>query len=339
MTDLKTAGELHYPILNENSGEIELTRLHFNEKPSNDASFISEFDGGFILMTKNSIISVGFDSHIFFSKTFDGVQLEKISILYDKFLLVQFKNEKFFEIFDFRTGNIVSRQSFNSSIRFIICTTHDNLATQIYNLYFANFLVVLEKGEFKMISLKGTEGNISILYSIPPSGIECVDCCFEDNERTCLNSKKVLATFLNGGICFLENYEKSEEIVCVLPKSENKTETNPLKIQTFIRTGALFIDKNGNLVLMMPEDFKMKRIRMIPGNFHVAYMTNDGTIAAASLSTIYCYYIKTATDNAMYSVYLYTKFVAHVDDIIQLIYDGFYKIIYLKSLFIFNQFF
>lgn len=316
-------GEVHYPlpILKEKNPLVELTRMYLNSQPT-DAASIDEFDGGYVIMTRKSIMSVRFDSHIYFFKTFDNIQLQKILILYEKYLLVQFKDEKFFEIYDFLTGHLVMTQNFDVTIRNTLCTTNNEFLIEFNNnLSCTDVLVAFEKGEFQMISFDGRDLQINILYRILPSGIEFYDFCFEDNHDPLQNNNRILVTFLDGGVCIIENYEIHGEIFYLYPKIEDKNEPIPLKIQTFIRNGALLIDKSGNLVLMKTEDFHRSKIRTIPGNFQIARLCND-MIAAASFGTIYCYYIKNSVDNEMHSVYLYTKIVAHVDSLIHLVYSG-----------------
>jgi hypothetical protein len=172
---VQTIGRINYPIDN-----VELTRLYLNETPKED--IINEFKGGYILMTNNTLTSLRFDSHVLFFKKFDNHILENILILYHKFMLVQFRNEKYFEIYDIYTGDLILKQEFRTKIKFILCKTINDYIVDLKEVECTDLFVVLEKSELHLISLKNLDLQLSTLLTIPASGIECFDCFLNGNE-------------------------------------------------------------------------------------------------------------------------------------------------------------
>jgi hypothetical protein len=94
-----------------------------------------------------------------------------------------------------------------------------------------------------------------------------------------------------------------------------------LKIQQYSKDISLFLNKKGDLLFFLNYDLKIKKMRAIPGNFQIARASDD-MIAAASFGTIYCYYIKKSLDiqSSSFSVFLYTKFIAHADTVVHLLF-------------------
>ena len=184
--NLETIAEVKFQLDN-----IELMRLYFNEAPSED--IINEFKGGYIIMTNNSVMSLRFDSHVFFLKKFDNLQLQNLLILYHKFMLVQFKNENYFEIYNVYTGDLIRKQEFKTKIKCILCKTNNDLIINVNEREFTDLVVILEKSELHIISLKDLDLKISPLLTIQASGIEYYDCSLNNDEEEYCKSNKVLS--------------------------------------------------------------------------------------------------------------------------------------------------
>ena len=317
---LKVLGENKYPSLIgfENQVEkVEMTRVYFNTSPDKNYESISEFDGGFLIIGQSVLMSLRFDNHIFFERKFSN-SLKNIFLLPKKYVLVQFNEQNYFEIYNILTGELVSTQTFQTKIKFILCSINNNFPVLINKLRNSELLIVLEKGEFQKFSLVSADVlDIKRIYNIQPGGIECNDCCFlcSDDQDSAYESRFIAFTYVDGSICLLDDDGDDDKIRYLSPKIKDKSKIDPLKIIVFDNTYILLIGESGSLYFWK---YKIdKKIKTILGRFQFAKITNDGFLVASSFGNVYCYIIenKLTNNEEMHQIYLYAKFAAHSDEI------------------------
>ena len=313
-------GENEYPLVNNE--EIELTRVYFNVRPTIENK-VSEFDGGYILMSKSTISSVKFDKKIYFTKTFSDVQLQDILLLYEKYVLVYFKNEKYFEIYNIFNGNFILKQVFEEKIKLILSQIENKFIISMRNYSSSEICVILEKGQFQKFSINMDNLNIQLTFDLAPTGFECCHAAYE-NDGTDKSIDNVILTFIDGSICYINNTSIDANKVTYLFRKNKTKKLDPLTVKSFSSSGVLFISKNGNLYFCSVEELKTKQMRMIPGRFQNGKIYKKN-LAASSFGSVYCYYIKEKLENDMHTVLLYAKFAAHVEDIIYLEFAGICK--------------
>ena len=334
---LQTIGESKYPIIyDKNIKEIEtvtVTRVFFittiNNKNPN--IIIDEIDGGYIIMTKSTIMCIKFDTKVYFSKQFTDSELTTIFVIPDRYILAQFENRNYFEIYDLFTGEFVSKQSFDSTVKFLICSLNNTYTIDLSTKTATEITIGLDKGELqKFILLNENPAEklkFQLLYKIPPRGIDFFDLAFQVKENggdtSTYNPRNFLATFEDGAICFIgdelsEKKEISEKKVDIAYITSEKT--GPLKILSATNHNILLKDKRGNLYILDESG----AFRKISGQFQKAQIIQSGYLAASSFGTIHIFYLKLKSDliNKEHSLLEYAKFDAHFDNVVYLEFQG-----------------
>ena len=326
---LRSIGEQKYPVITNSSNQIEsvkITRVFFVTVPRYDDEMLNDFDGGYIIMSQSTITSIKFDKSIYFTKKFSDAELINIFLLPDKYLLVQFLNKKYFDIYNIFTGETVVRKTLNSVIKRINCSINNEYIIKLMSIYGASELIVcLEKGEIQKFLFNT---NLELMYKIPPGGIECYDCAFKmvvknDGDLSCIDARFYIVTFDDGAILSI-NDKKNEKneynwtATYLFPKT-----TKPEQYRVSIYgLDLLLISKSGNIYFL--HNNKEDKFRMIPGQFQFAQIARSGFLAASSFGNISVFYVKKLADveENKHKLFSYVKFDAHYDDIVYFEYQG-----------------
>lgn len=237
---------------------------------------------------------------------------------------MQFEGEKFFDIYDIQTGELSLRQTFAVFIKFVTCTVRCDRVVQMKSVEDAelNLLVVLEKGELHKFKVKNEEKiNLLFDYKIPPSGIECHDLSYSNNEESLLfyNFNYYVLTYEDGSFCCYDDAdfedEAQVEAIYFKPNPQLKTAVDPLKIQSINEFGILFITDNGAIYFMKKND---GQIRVIPGKFEIASISSGAFLSASSNGIVSCYYLPQVVFSDTHKTLEYLSFEAHYDDLVYL---------------------
>ena len=314
----KILGDYKCPILigfDNQVENVEVTRAYFNDRPARDFETINEFDGGYLIMGQSVVMSLRFDNHVFFDKKFVNY-VQNILLLHHQYVLVQFRNQFYFEIYNIISGQLVLTQKFKAKIKFILCNTKNNSIPSIKNKESSDLFIVLEKGEILKYILKGTDLLvINLVYNLAPGGIECYDCYFQTVEVyvvSSININKIALSFVDGSVCILDDTDSLISFSYLLPKQNDKSFIDCLKINEFNETHIVLIGKSGNIYFWNLNDDS--KVKVIPGRFQFARI-NEDILFASQFGNVFCYIIGNKRgDN--HQVYLYAKFAAHADEIV-----------------------
>lgn len=169
---METIGNNKYPEIfgiNKQLETVEKTRVYYNKRPQARDRIVEEFDGGYVIMTASTIMSIKFDTQVNFSKQFSASEIADIFVIPNKYLFVQFKNTKYCEIYNIFTGELVEKETFDSLVKFVICSFDNNYAVEMPTTKNAEFVVALERGEIqKYVLVHEEKFKFQLLYRIPP---------------------------------------------------------------------------------------------------------------------------------------------------------------------------
>ena len=336
MSELKNFGEIVYPdnIL------VEETRAYFNHKPEMVTSF-NLIDGGYVLRSQDTVMSYKFDQTLIFSKKFSN--LKNIFLVPKKFLVLQFEDETYFEIYNVLTGEKLIRESFKTKIKLMACNVRFDriIEMNLKNDQEFSLVVVLEKSEIHRFKIGNEKSILTFVFKLPPAGIECHALSFSSQEDSmCFDDPNyfVLAFEDGGFCCFMdEDYESDESVDAIYfkPNPIIKNKIDLLKIQAVNESGLLFITSNGDVYVMNRSD---SMIRMIPGQYQITSTVTSNYLALSSYGSVDCFYLpKTTNNDKSHKALKYLKFDAHYDDLTYLENTGipFVLIIYFIFLFFF----
>jgi hypothetical protein len=335
LESLQNIGENKYPIIYGKNKEVEtvtMTRVYL--KASDKTEYIlNEINGGYVIMTKSTIISIKFDTKIYFAKQFTDSELKTIFIIPDRYILVQFENRNYFELYNIFTGELVITQSFDSLIKFIICSLNNTYIVNLTTKTATEIVIALEKGELQKYIIPFTKTpaeklSCQLLYRMPSSGIECYDLAFQvienGGDSSMYSRRRFLATFEDGAMLFVDDElsAKNEVLSKTFKILYITTEKpGPFSILTATNYNVLVKDKRENIYLF---DNESQKFRIIPGPFHHAKIIKTGYLTASFFGTVYVFYLKKTADleNKEHSVFEYAKFDAHYDNIDFMEFEG-----------------
>lgn len=339
MSRMKSLGDIKFPLIKSTDKYLKaLVYLKQNTDYQDDELRISNFDGGYVLMTTTTIFSLRFDGQELFVKEFDKLILKNMFIVPTKYLIIQYENQKYFDVYNLFTGKLITSEKFDKKIDLIECSIRNDAI-----IYFdeykpdQNLLVAFEKGE--ILKLNISDDNIEgvlyklfkINYKIPESGIDVHSMGFFIKKDKFSNKNKYVVTFCDGGFCLIDDFDfencneliKSHLLVKYarpIPKEKNGDEIELLKLLCFTEESILFKTKKG---LYMWKDFDETVLRFIPGNYNLAKYEKGTMIVAASKGTVFIFQLGNLVNGKKeHQVYENLQFDAHYDDINFLEYSG-----------------
>lgn len=146
---------------------------------------LKEFEGGFIVASKNEIISYSFDMSVNFKKKFDSKNIVYLEIVSKNHLLVAF--EKSIEFFNIFTGDLANQYAFESQIKFVQANIFLSNIKILKNYIIEPIVVIVifETSDISLYLITGnlfnrnytirTENDISLrlIREIPSPGLQC----------------------------------------------------------------------------------------------------------------------------------------------------------------------
>ena len=274
--------------------------MYFENVRSGSEEIITSFSGGYVLMTDTRIHSLNFNSETIFKKDFANVTLKKIFLVPKKFLIVQFENQSYFEIYDYNTGELLDTKRFDKNVKFILSTIRDDHAFNYTGFEGAYLMVVLENSSIHKFIFN--ESSLNLQYVIPSSGIEVHSCNIYIPEEILKSQQVYTLTYEDGGYCVIQdktskytdaNFEFKGSMNYFRPKQKGKCE--PLKLIFFTNYGMTFVNKSGHIYFMFKHE---ENLRVIPGEFDTAKLTSDNNVVAISKGNLAFFHVSEKIDSA-----------------------------------------
>ncbi len=133
--------------------------------------------GMIVVISSHILYSTNFVSTLNITKIFEHVKIHSILLVSPKHVLVLFEQEKYFEIYDFYSGELVFVQNFELKIKFIPLGNSDLIHMLTWdNIMYIDLFVVLENSEIKIFLLNIEDGEVKRKErtTIQSPGIECI---------------------------------------------------------------------------------------------------------------------------------------------------------------------
>ena len=237
LTGLVNLGEIELPQLNESDQYKQMIISMDVEGNSESINNLKFMKGRAIVVSNHTMYSINIDSTLSILKIFENTKIHSIYQISPQLVLVHFDQEKYFEIYDFYSGQVVFIQNFDLKIKFIPLKNSHEINEQ--NRMFDDFndnnplIVVLENSEIKLISLNLESEVVQIeeKFTIPSPGIECIDV---------RRSTEVLLFSFKDGSIFL--FDERKALFLIKPKEKSSKLTFK------------YLDLSSNLFLLLGED-------------------------------------------------------------------------------------
>lgn len=81
-------------------------------------------NGGCILFSRSEILSLAFNSKVYFTKSFGSDEtVTSVGLISASHVMVGFESRRYFDIYDIFTGQLAMRKEFDGVIRFLLVET------------------------------------------------------------------------------------------------------------------------------------------------------------------------------------------------------------------------
>jgi hypothetical protein len=136
-----------------------------------------EFKGGVLAMNEDVLYSIKFNKEIKFCKSFGDTKMANVFVLNPHHVLIQFKNQNYFEIYDLLDGKLTIRKHFDSEVKFILTNSRDDFMHNMSTTKHSVIIAILNMSEiqsFKFVFER--EEKLLFRYRIRPVGLQCHSC-------------------------------------------------------------------------------------------------------------------------------------------------------------------
>lgn len=324
-----------------------------NEK--DDLKGLKNFPGGFIVHSKNELISMSYvpehndDETIFYRKYFNLTFNQMISsafLISSEHLLVGFENAKHIEVYNIFNGEKIYEKYFNSPIRFIFSNSQQknmNHLSQFHNDLVAVYLfIVFDFAELEILKVKinseysssSSSNEIKIelvsFYKFPKAGSHLLSGQFYRSNQNSLKAEFFLMTFCDTNtIGILTLYDLfntrldnkylslSIKLIKLTGQRERDNKVSFNLLDTY-STKVLLLGSNKCLYFM--KSVRAHLIGRIQGSYDSGCFLTSKKIAAISQGTIKIYkiyhFISTKSDQKnCYKFIKISQINAHSDEI------------------------
>ena len=326
MENLSVLGEIYLVKTNDPYKKL-ITYFSKDPEEANDLGGstsslqLKNIAGGFLVSNKNTIISYGFDSSIYFHKTFESRLVHDLALISENHIVVQFEEETALHVYSITTGEQVLTQNFDECIEEIYCNTYTTLINQFK--YFKEGKIVvgvlLRSMCFKLFEVckAGENLNLKNIFEIPSSGfkIESFRFCKTKDDYRIDSADYFSLAFSDGSLAMVDITEKKpREITYFKPNIKEKLK---FKIVDFLSSFSfnllLLLGSNKYVYLLRISTQNESVLIEIPGNFDNAYMLAENKIACCKKGIIFIYLI--VNSNTGYICVNKNQINAHYDDI------------------------
>ena len=311
LNELDDLGEIELPKLNEPDYFKQMI-VYFEKIPDDNVKQFKLIKGRVIVISSNCLFSINFDSNEIFIKMFEHTKIKSISQISQRHVLVVFDQEKYFEIYDFYTGELVLIQKFDLIIKCAPCdnssvTNEEHINGR--NVYFSDLkiCIVLENSEIKILSLNKDEREIKIseMITIQSPGIECIDACYSKSS-----DQNAYFSFNDGSLLISNEY--FESFVFVKPKLKEPKSNLTVRYLNTGNKGLILLLGNDQFIYFCDSNHIIKLADQ--KKYSDAIFCEDFTVGCVSKGVIDIYRIHKDEINAYQGVFM-MSFDAHFMDI------------------------
>ncbi len=212
LAGLINLGEIELPKLNEPDHYKQMI-INFEESSESSGTYSSLklIKGKVIVISNHTLYSINLDSTSSIIKICEDKIINSIRHLSPKHVLVTYEHERYFEVYNFYSGQVVFVQNFDFKIKFFPLTNSEEFSFSSDFVETPVVVLVLENFEIRLITLNIENiedvGEVKIqeesMFKSP--GIECIDVRISNKEDAILFSFKDGSMFLiNEEIRFLK---------------------------------------------------------------------------------------------------------------------------------------
>ena len=326
LSQIKNLGEIILPKLTAPDIYKQML-IYLIDNPGDAINSLKLMNGSAIVTSTHVLYSISLDSSRSFMKVFENIKIRTIFQISPNHILVFFDEQKYFEIYDFNTGQIVFVKNFDIRIKFIETEKvfHESnvitVASNFEPLIMA--IVVLDDSSIEILILDTKEGvSIKQTKSMAPSGIECVDIqsIFNGHE----NNSVILFSFKDGSVLIVDKNTTDGSFLKPLNKSINSNKSqDTLKYLNNYREAYLFLDDD-KIVYMMSYKSREFILIKIGGTYNMAKFIANANIACVNKEIIDIYSVSFKEEKKIYKAIKTVSIDAHYMDITSLYYKGNY---------------
>jgi hypothetical protein len=336
LMEVKVVGDLLLPTLtlDEHYKQMLIYFTVFNDDNNTNLKLMN---GAAVVISDHLIYSINFDSTVNFMKTFDNVTINKIYKISSNHILVFFENSKYFEIYNFHTGEILLSKTFALEIKFIETNLSNgqNFDTPV------KLLIVLKNSEIQILDITGvleTENrklnnlNVDLISTLPSPGIDCVACAKAEKSVNYSSSVKFSSFFLSfkdGSLLIfgsdsLEN--KTLTGICLKPILEEYNQNGiqlSLKLLHSIENRILLIDENQFIYFMEENENNLYYLSKIGGYYTNGYFLAKNIVCGINNGLVDIFQLSNGgKDGKEFKSIFLMQIDAHFMDITHLYYKG-----------------
>ncbi len=334
MQNIKTSGEILMPNSNLPFQHLVVYFAQFDQEAD---TLLKNISGGFLVSNTKELISYGFNSQIYFHKKFDNSIIESLHFLSSNHVLVHFKDESYFEIYNIFTSEFV-RQDFPSKIVSISCNHPTKIILCLDKLENTVIVVALLSQDIHLYQFKSTsevdclnfkhkesnEFKLEQVRHLKPTGIPIRSVSFLQES----NEEYVVIFLDDGSFLFVKyflnpQFEINENLMIMLVKFKNFSDGDKniyYKLVDYRDKTILVLGSNNQLYVLLSVAFGEKKMIEINGKFDGGAILDDDKFAGFSKGNIYLFkllIIKTKNETGKtfvkYKVIQLSSIEAHYD--------------------------
>lgn len=252
MTNLKELGEIEI----NKTGNFTHFFTYFDVQCEKEVSSLKEIQGGFVVGTKNELISYSFDSTLYFVKRFETKTILDIILISPIHILVAFENESYFEIYELKTSKLTNTINCHKVIEKLECNTHKKAINncELFSGFEVNLIILFEDNTIDFYTIKNSaeenvtaEIEIKKVKTIPDSDAKVVSFRFCHDTYEQLNYEYFVCSFNDGTLFYGKSFE-NDEIIVIRPKISDFSNAKLVPLDNLAQLN-LFLNKtNGHLV-------------------------------------------------------------------------------------------
>jgi hypothetical protein len=268
MEVVKTMGEEELDIESEFFISV-LDKLGAKSEPS-----MKSIAGFFVLGTRLELRVHTYDMIRIFCLKFTDKTLADVFLVGSSQVALFYNQEKYFDVYDVRKGELVVRTTFDSVIRQMYCSTHKSLVNigEEFKVRQAYVVAVLETNEVEFYETRNdsTDSFLNKKFQLPASGhgVSSVSFMRKNQFDYLIDGFRIF--YKNGSILYM-NYDAESENFLFKPKAFSNI------FYTFVdraQYGDLFLGSNNRLYAMFEVHSQAKFVE-IEGDFDNGRLLNE----------------------------------------------------------------
>ena len=300
---------------------------------------IKDYKGGFLVGSKNEIISYSFEMSIYFKKKFLSQEIINMCLISANYLLVAFAES--IQIFNIYSGELITQKCFSEKIKFMKSNfvpeniTHVNL----FSLEPVLIVVVFETAEVNLFAVDAktsddklemktnNQVSLELAYKMPSSGFSCNSLYYEKTEAK--GFYEFILTFNYGMMIILlvednlisfkknesKNWKEFVKVMHVFVRLKLKD-----RVELIVKSGnprnILLLGSDGCLYLLDRDGKFTSKIKGESEYSNALIPATNKLLAFTQTTVEFFYYEKSTDNNKLLRIALVRKMNIHYDDVI-----------------------